>query len=119
MGAVQFHFPRKFMSPFEEIYKIVEKIPSGRVATYGQISRMLDGRYSAIFVGWALHAVPEERGAIPWHRVINAKGGISTRQVLGYAPNLQRLLLENEGIRFDENERCDLSLYQWDGAEPP
>ncbi len=103
------------LSPFERIHRIVKRIPEGRVATYGQISRMLDGRYSAQFVGWAMHAAPE---GLPWHRVINAKGGVSTRQVLGYAPDLQKQLLEAEGIVFDEQDRCDLSAYQWDGKKP-
>jgi methylated-DNA-protein-cysteine methyltransferase related protein len=98
-------------SPFEQIYRIVRRIPRGRVATYGQISRMLDGRLSAQFVGWAMHAAPD---GVPWHRVINAKGGISTRQVLGYAPDLQKQLLEAEGVEFDENDRCDLTVYQWE-----
>jgi methylated-DNA-protein-cysteine methyltransferase-like protein len=104
-------------TPFEEVYRIVERIPRGRVATYGQISRMLDGRYSPLFVGWALHAVPGERAGLPWHRVINSKGGVSTRQVLGYAPDLQKLLLVEEGIVFDENDRCDLESFQWDGDD--
>jgi methylated-DNA-protein-cysteine methyltransferase related protein len=103
------------MTPFEEIYSIVVRIPRGSVATYGQISRMLDGRFSALFVGWALHAIPEGRGDIPWHRVVNSKGGISTRQVLGYAPDLQKLLLLEEGIEFDADDRCDLSVCQWEG----
>lgn len=101
---------------FERIYKIVERIPAGRVATYGQISRMIDGEYSPKFVGWALNAIPSSRPPVPWHRVVNAKGGISTRQVLGYAPDLQKLLLVEEGIEFDEADRCDLERFRWDGA---
>jgi methylated-DNA-protein-cysteine methyltransferase related protein len=103
-------------TPFEKIYEIVARIPAGRVATYGQISRMLDGRYSPKFVGWALHATPESYAGLPWHRVVNAKGGISTRRVLGYAPDLQKHLLEAEGVAFDERDRCDLSSVQWDGS---
>jgi methylated-DNA-protein-cysteine methyltransferase-like protein len=100
---------------FEEVYRIVARIPPGRVATYGQISRMLDGRYSPKFVGWALHATPETWRDLPWHRVVNARGGVSTRQVLGYAPDLQKQLLVAEGVVFDEQDRCDLAVYQWDG----
>jgi methylated-DNA-protein-cysteine methyltransferase-like protein len=99
-------------TPFEQIHRIVARIPRGRVATYGQISRMLDGRLSAQFVGWALHNAPE---GLPWHRVINSKGGVSTRRVLGYAPDLQKSLLEAEGVVFGEDDRCDLDVYQWDG----
>ena len=102
------HMPK---TAFDTIRDIVKRIPEGRVATYGQISRMLDGKYSAQFVGWALHASVE---GVPWHRVINSKGGVSTRRVLGYAPDLQRHLLEAEGIVF-EDDRCDLARYQWDG----
>jgi len=99
-------------TPFEQIHRIVARIPRGRVATYGQISRMLDGRFSAQFVGWAMHGAPE---GLPWHRVINSKGGVSTRRILGYAPDLQKNLLEAEGIVFDDEDRCDLAVYQWDG----
>lgn len=103
------------VSPFELVYRIVERIPRGKVATYGQISRMLDSRISAQFVGWALHSVPAGRKAIPWHRVVNARGGISTRQVLGYAPDLQKLLLQEEGVAFDANDRLDLATHLWKG----
>lgn len=104
------------MTPFEKVYEVVRRIPRGRVATYGQVAAALDADYSPLFVGWALHALTPEHGDVPWHRVVNAKGGISTRQVLGYAPDLQKLLLVEEGIVFDEADRCDLSQYQWDGA---
>lgn len=63
-----------------------------------------------------MHAVPESRAAIPWHRVINSKGGISTRQILGYVPDLQKSMLVEEGVTFDDRDRCDLSVYQWDGV---
>lgn len=101
-------------TPFDEVYRIVERIPRGRVATYGQVARMLDGRYSPLFVGWALHALSGESAGVPWHRVINSRGGVSTRQVLGYAPDLQKLLLVEEGIVFDDDDRCDLETFQWD-----
>ena len=51
--------PHMPLSPFERIHNIVARIPAGKVATYGQISRMLDGRYSAQFVGWAMHSAPD------------------------------------------------------------
>lgn len=108
----------KTPNSFELVYRIVERIPRGRVATYGQISRLLDGRLSPIFVGWALHAVPDARTPIPWHRVVNAKGGISTRRVIGYAPNLQRELLEAEGVRFGDDDCVDLEAHRWTPDEP-
>jgi methylated-DNA-protein-cysteine methyltransferase-like protein len=98
---------------FEKIYRLVLRIPRGRVMTYGQIARLLDDRYSPRLVGWAMHATPQDERNIPWHRVINSRGGISTGKVIIQEPQLQRLMLEAEGIVFDERGNCDLSVYQW------
>jgi methylated-DNA-protein-cysteine methyltransferase related protein len=103
----------KFEQTFEQIYRIVLKIPRGRVMTYGQIARLMDDRYSPRLIGWAMHAVPQDGRNIPWHRVINSKGGISTGRVIIQEPQLQRYLLEAEGVVFDERGHCDLSVYQW------
>jgi methylated-DNA-protein-cysteine methyltransferase related protein len=103
----------KYEQVFEKIYRLVLRIPRGRVMTYGQIARLLEDRYSARLVGWAMHATPQDERNIPWHRVINSKGGISTGRVTVQQPDLQRLLLEAEGVLFDERGHCDLSLYQW------
>ncbi|HKP13950.1 MAG TPA: MGMT family protein [Blastocatellia bacterium] len=103
----------KFEQAFEKIYRIVLKIPRGRVMTYGQIARLMDDRYSPRLVGWAMHATPRDGRDIPWHRVINSKGGISTGRVIIAEPQLQRYLLEAEGVVFDARGHCDLSAYQW------
>lgn len=105
--------PGGYGKVFEKIYKLVLKIPRGRVMTYGQIARLLDDRYSPRLVGWAMHVTPQDGREIPWHRVINSQGSISTGRVIPHEPNLQRYLLEAEGVVFDERGRCDLSLYQW------
>jgi len=81
--------------------------------TYGQIARLLEERYSPRLVGWAMHVTPEDSRAIPWHRVINSRGGISTGRVMPGQPDLQRWMLEAEGVRFDERGHCDLGVYQW------
>ena len=101
---------------FEKIYRLVLRIPRGRVMTYGQIARLLEDRYSARLVGWAMHATPQDERNIPWHRVINSRGATSTGRVILHEPDLQRLLLEAEGVVFDESGRCDLSIYQWSPA---
>jgi methylated-DNA-protein-cysteine methyltransferase-like protein len=98
---------------FEKIYRMVLRIPRGRVMTYGQIARLLEDRYSPRLVGWAMHATPQDERNIPWHRVINSRGGISTGRVIIQEPQLQRLMLEAEGVVFDERGHCDLSFYQW------
>lgn len=100
--------PKKTSKPFELVWKIVLRIPRGKVATYGQLSEMIDRRLTPIGIGWAIRAAPP--GAIPWQRVVNGKGGISTD---GEHPGLQKKLLEKEGVRFDEEGLIDLRKHAW------
>jgi methylated-DNA-protein-cysteine methyltransferase-like protein len=99
---------------FEQVYLVVKRIPPGRVATYGQIARLLGRPRAARTVGWALRAVPADSG-VPWQRVINSRGTISTGR--GDGPPVQRFLLEEEGIVFDEAGRIDLAVYGWQGLD--
>jgi len=92
--------------PFERVWSWVKRIPRGRVATYGQLSRLIDKRLTPVGVGWAIRAAAED--SIPWHRVVNSKGGISTDNE---TPGLQRSLLEAEGVRFDGDGLIDLDRY--------
>jgi len=103
----------RFEQTFEKIYRVVLRIPRGRVMTYGQIARLLEERYSPRLVGWAMHATPRDARNIPWHRVINSRGGISTGRVILTEPDLQRLILEAEGVEFNAGGHCELSVYQW------
>ena len=96
---------------YRRIYEIVGRIPRGRVATYGQIAELAGLEGHARQVGYALFALPSSI-AIPWHRVINARGEVSTRGGSD-SHELQRHLLEAEGIRFDEKGRCDLKKHRW------
>ncbi|HEY9679095.1 MAG TPA: MGMT family protein [Drouetiella sp.] len=154
---------------YDEIYAIVQRIPRGRVLTYGVISHMIGGRMSAQGVGWALKALgskkkrnkdaekanekiasksgkfgdtktksvkssgtktdstkinsQKSKGAkkdvefdfesVPWQRVVNSQGGTSTWKIPEIPPDLQRILLEAEGIVFDEEGKMDLSKYVW------
>ena len=103
----------QFDKVFEKIYRLVLRIPRGRVMTYGQIARILEERYSPRLVGWAMHATPRDERNIPWHRVINSRGGVSTGRVILAEPERQRLMLEAEGVVFDIRGHCDLSVYLW------
>ena len=96
---------------YQRIYATVRRIPRGRVATYGQVAELagLEGR--ARQVGYALHALPSGSG-VPWHRVINARGEISARSGSDWG-ELQRLLLEAEGVAFDSDGRVSLERYRW------
>jgi methylated-DNA-protein-cysteine methyltransferase-like protein len=91
------------------IHDLVSRIPRGRVATYGQMARLAGLAGHARLVGYALHALPAGT-AVPWHRVVNAQGGISTPP--GHDAR-QRRLLEYEGIHFDSRGRIPLDRYQW------
>lgn len=99
------------MSSYESIYSVVSEIPRGKVATYGQIARHIGRPRNARQVGYALAAVPDDR-EIPWHRVVNARGEISPRAHGGY-DELQRTLLEDEGVLFDGSGRICLERFQW------
>ena len=94
---------------FRRVYALVREIPRGRVATYGQIAEMLGVPRGARAVGWALRALPEhEEGRVPWHRVVGAGGRISPRG--GPGPQMQRRLLEAEGVDF-RSGRIDIARH--------
>ena len=95
---------------YARIYAVVRRIPEGRVATYGQVAKLAGFPGHARMVGYALSALDDE--SIPWQRVINARGEVSTRSVPG-AEETQRTLLEDEGICFDLRGRISLARYQW------
>ena len=97
---------------YAEIYAVVRRIPEGRVATYGQIARLINRPRGARQIGYALAALSDDR-QVPWHRVVNAQGGISQRKAHDGCEEYQRILLEGEGIAFDENGRINLSQYLW------
>lgn len=101
---------KKQVSTFREaVITVVKTIPEGQVATYGQIAALVGHPGAARQVGMILRGLQEHED-VPWQRVINAKGGVSTYKV-GFG-ELQRALLEAEGIVFTDNH-CDLSRYQW------
>jgi methylated-DNA-protein-cysteine methyltransferase-like protein len=96
--------------PFERVWRLVKSIPRGRVATYGQLSQLIDGRLTPIGVGWAIRAAGETK--IPWQRVVNGQGGISTDNE---HPGVLRAVLEAEGVKFGRDGRIDLERYGWRG----
>jgi methylated-DNA-protein-cysteine methyltransferase-like protein len=102
MGAAQDGF-------FERVWDLVRAIPRGRVATYGQIARLLGVPRGARAVGWAMRALPHRRErSVPWHRVVGAGGRVSPRA--GPGPLVQRQRLTKEGVRFVRG-KVDLSRH--------
>jgi methylated-DNA-protein-cysteine methyltransferase related protein len=99
-------------NPYPKIYAVVSRIPRGRVATYGQVARLAGLSGHARLVGYALNALRDE-SAVPWHRVVNARGQISKRSDGGPAEILQSLRLKRERVRFDDRGLIALDRFQW------
>jgi methylated-DNA-protein-cysteine methyltransferase-like protein len=101
---------------YERIWSVVRRIPRGRVATYGQVALVAGLPRRARLVGYALHALPNDKPVrVPWQRVINAQGHVSQRAWSG-SEAVQRSLLEREGVRFDAHDRVDLARYGWQAS---
>lgn len=106
--------PREFkieQSIQQRIYDVVRLIPAGKVASYGQIARIVGLGISAQMVGFALAGL-REGSDVPWQRVINAQGKISLPGVGGA---MQKNLLLDEGIEFNEKSQVDLNRFGWEG----
>ena len=98
---------------FDLIYDVVMNIPRGKVATYGLVARLAGNPRWARVVGYALHVNPRP-GVIPCHRVVNRFGGLSPAFAFG-GENMQRTLLEEEGVAFGPDGNVDLENHLWTG----
>ncbi|HKK48347.1 MAG TPA: methylated-DNA--[protein]-cysteine S-methyltransferase [Alkalispirochaeta sp.] len=95
------------------IAHLIRAIPHGTVATYGQIAALAGNPRAARAVVWVLRRGDAHR-PLPWHRVINARGSISLPRGDGF--EVQRALLEDEGISVDSEGRVDLKQHLWTGS---
>ncbi len=89
---------------------VIRKIPRGKVATYGQIAAMAGNPRGARMVVRVLNSAWKKE-KLPWQRIINREGRISLKEHEGY--EVQRGLLEGEGVVFDDTGRVDLEKFQW------
>ncbi len=89
---------------------MIKSIPRGRVATYGQIAAYAGSPLGARQVVRILHTLSAKE-RLPWHRVINRKGQIALKPGQGY--EIQKQLLQKEGVTFDDNDTIDLKKYIW------
>jgi methylated-DNA-protein-cysteine methyltransferase related protein len=98
---------------YQRIYQVVRQIPLGRVATYGQVATVVGSPVTARQVGEALAALRDGTPgqAVPWQRVINAQGKVSTTRH-------QQQWLEQEGVVFDAKGGTDLRRFGWKGPDP-
>jgi methylated-DNA-protein-cysteine methyltransferase-like protein len=99
---------------YERIYAVICQVPPGKVSTYGQIAAIVGRSCTAREVGYALAALKAGDRGVPWQRVINSQGEISLPDEGG---EIQRRLLEAEGIGFDARGRIDLDRFGWDGPD--
>lgn len=103
---------------YTQVYAVVKLIPAGKVTSYGRIARMLGRNRASRAVGYALNALKDnpDQEEIPWWRVINAAGRISTvnRELTA---NRQADRLREEGVEVSEELTISLEKYVWDGPE--
>ena len=99
------------MNAFERIYAVVQTIPKGKVASYGQVAMLAGNPRWARVVGYALHVNPKP-GEIPCHRVVTRDGATSAAFAFG-GQDMQRTLLEEEGVTFLPDGRVDMEKHRW------
>ncbi len=100
------------MTPFtRSVYAVVAAIPSGRVTSYGAVATIVGRPRAPRAVGGALSAIPDELD-LPWWWVISSSGRISTSSI-HHTAQIQRALLEDEGVHFGETGRIDWDRHEW------
>jgi len=101
---------------YQKVYLLTKQIPKGKVATYGQIAALIGSPRGARMVGWTLHILPPDKlKEVPWQRVINREGRISTT-CQEHSANLQAQLLKQEGVEVilkNDNYFIDLKRFLW------
>ncbi|GAB3506701.1 MGMT family protein [Spirosoma knui] len=98
---------------FKEVHRVVREVPKGRVTTYGAIARYLSLRAGARMVGWAM--VASHGQDVPAHRVVNRIGVLSGKHFFG-GPTIMQQLLEDEGVRVEDDRVVDFKTLFWDPA---
>ena len=97
---------------FERVYEVTLQIPYGRITSYGAIAKYLGTARSARMVGWALNSCHTSDIFIPAHRVVNRIGLLSGKHHFGN-PNIMQQLLENEGIKVENDKIVNFEKYFW------
>lgn len=100
----------------ERTRRIIRKVPKGKVATYGQIAALAGNPRAARQVVRVLHSC-SDTDKLPWHRIVNSKGGISLQRGRGY--ELQQAMLKQEGVEFLDSGLIDLDRHLWSPRKPP
>ena len=98
---------------FVQVYETVKQIPEGRVASYGQIARLVGAPRKARFVGFAMHASPGMAGGVPCHRVVFKDGSLAPGFAFG-GPDVQKKMLLEEGVLFEDEHHVDMEACAWE-----
>jgi methylated-DNA-protein-cysteine methyltransferase related protein len=101
----------KHYSFFQNVYDIVRLIPKGRVTSYGLIAEYLGAKGSSRMVGWAMNMAHADK-SIPAHRVVN-RNGLLTGKFHFETPTRMQELLENEGIKVENDKIIDFKNKLW------
>lgn len=102
-------FYNSCMSKFkEDVLEIVRMVPKGKVVSYGQVALMVGIPRAAIQVGWVLHEFGDK---VPWWRVVNKKGRISTT-CMEHDANMQKKLLEKDGVKVSKDQIVNMNIYR-------
>ena len=94
----------------ERVIRVLKRVPRGKVVTYGQVAAMAGNPRGARQVVRILNT-HSEKERLPWQRVINREGKIALPRAGGF--ELQKKLLQVEGVRVSKEGAIDLTLYQW------
>ena len=111
---------RQSMGEFnDKVYETVRRVPRGKVVSYGQVARLIGQPRKARFVGYAMHGNPDPwdcaaQTGIPCHRVVFKDGGLCKGFAFG-GPEVQREMLEAEGVAFADDAHVDMGACLWDG----
>ena len=98
---------------FNQVYDVVRQIPYGCVTSYGAIAKYLGTAQSARVVGWAMNDSHHQNEYVPAHRVVNRNGLLTGKHHFGNS-NTMKQLLENEGIKVENDKIIDFEKYFWD-----
>lgn len=107
------HMKKNESGFFERVFEVVKLIPGGRVTSYGAIARYLGSPQSSRMVGWAMNQSHSSSDYIPAHRVLNRNGMLTGKHHFD-GPNVMAELLENEGLKVENDQVIGFSDFFWD-----
>jgi methylated-DNA-protein-cysteine methyltransferase-like protein len=102
---------------FEKVYRVVRRIPKGRVTSYGAIASYIGSAGSSRMAGWAMNASHAQKNSVPAHRVVNRNGMLTGKHHFG-GPDVMQQLLESEGVEIEDNQVVNFEKLFWDPRNP-